>query len=93
MEILARYKDMLQSDILKVSHHGSITSTHEAMLKKIKPKYGIISYGNNNTYGFPNQIVRSRLKTYKVQTYETALEGTITFQYTKKRYKVIKNRN
>lgn len=93
MEILARYKDMLQSDILKVSHHGSITSTHEAMLKMIKPMYGIISYGNNNTYGFPNQIVKSRLKTYKAQTYETALEGTITFQYTKKRYKVIKNRN
>lgn len=54
-------------DILKVGHHGSLTSSSENFLKKISPKISLISVSKNNSYGHPNLEVLKRLeKTSKV---------------------------
>lgn len=59
-ELMARDISM-QSDVLVLPHHGSITSGNENFLYAVSPKYAIISVGHNNSYGHPSQIVIDRL--------------------------------
>src|SRR5699024_1354651 len=47
-EIIKTYGD-LSADILKVGHHGSNTSTDEAFVKQLNPRFALISVGENNT--------------------------------------------
>ena len=49
-------------DILKVGHHGSITSSSEEFIKVMNPTISLISVGENNKYGHPDKIVLNRLK-------------------------------
>lgn len=67
----------LKSDILKVGHHGSSSSTTEAFLKKVAPNIAVISCGKNNPYGHPTKEVLALLNKYNVKYYRTDLDGTI----------------
>lgn len=68
--------DTLHANVLKVGHHGSKGSTSATFLKKVKPKYGVISVGKNS-YGHPSKETRNRLKKAKVKTYRTDKSGNI----------------
>lgn len=68
----------LQSDVLKAGHHGSRTSTSQLYLDEVKPKFAIISAGENNRYGHPHVEVMDMLFNAHVTTLETSKEGTIT---------------
>ncbi|MDD4123559.1 MAG: MBL fold metallo-hydrolase, partial [Bacilli bacterium] len=74
--IIKEYPD-LRIDVLKISHHGSKTSTSEEFLKSIKPTLAIISVGKNNYYGHPNFEVLVRLYRNNIKYYRTDLQGTI----------------
>lgn len=63
------------TDILKVSHHGSKTGTCETFLKRINPEIALISCGVDNSYGHPAQIVLDNLNKYKAKTFITANSG------------------
>jgi competence protein ComEC len=76
--MINEYKN-LKADILKVGHHGSKTSTSEYLLKKVKPKYGIIQVGLNNRFNHPSPSVVNRLEKYKVKIYQTSINGSIKF--------------
>jgi competence protein ComEC len=67
----------IQSDVLKVGHHGSKYSTGSAYLAKVKPKYAVISVGKGNTYGHPSQEVLDKLAAAGVKVYRTDEQGTI----------------
>lgn len=54
-------------DVLKVAHHGSRTSSSEEFLKHVKCEYAVISVGDGNSYGHPEQETLDRLKTYGIQ--------------------------
>ncbi len=69
----------LQSDVLKVGHHGSRTSTSELFLEEVNPQYAVISTSANNRYGHPHLEVTDLLFNERVKTYSTAEEGTVTF--------------
>ncbi|WP_090089485.1 MBL fold metallo-hydrolase [Clostridium uliginosum] len=69
--------DDIESDVLKLGHHGSSTSTTKNFLKKVNPSLGVICVGNNNTYNHPNKDTISRLKDNNVTIYQTNKEGTI----------------
>ena len=69
----------LKSDVLKVGHHGSRTSTSELFLEHVAPKWGIISAGEDNRYGHPHVEVTDLLFNSGVTTYSTAQNGTIVF--------------
>ncbi|MGO3116172.1 DNA internalization-related competence protein ComEC/Rec2 [Enterococcus pseudoavium] len=71
----------LRTDFLKVGHHGSNTSTGEALLKKMQPKYGIISVGKNNRYGHPTVETLRKLKKYRVTVFRTDQQGMIYYQW------------
>ncbi len=55
------YKKYVDVELLKVSHHGSGTSTTDAFLKLIKPEIAVISCGEDNSYFHPHQEVLDRL--------------------------------
>ncbi|GAB4414623.1 MAG: DNA internalization-related competence protein ComEC/Rec2 [Thermodesulfovibrionales bacterium] len=65
----------LKSDVLKVSHHGSRTSTTEDFLKAVSPRIAVISVGRYNTYGHPHRDVLERLR--GVRIYRTDRDGAI----------------
>lgn len=72
--ILSKY-DLPEIDILKVGHHGSKTSSGKNLIEIIKPKYSLISVGNENKFGHPNQEVLNNLKKSKV--YRTDHSGSV----------------
>jgi competence protein ComEC len=63
--------------VLKVGHHGSKTSTSESFLKRVNPFFAIISVGEGNSYGHPDDAVLSRLDDADVNVYRTDEDGTI----------------
>ena len=73
-------------DILKVGHHGSYTSTSTDFIKVIKPKYSVISVGENNMYKHPNKSVLDILDNTKL--FRTDVDGTIEVKISKKGYKI-----
>ena len=93
-EMLAKGYD-LKADILKVGHHGSITSSSAAFIKAIAPKYSVISVGKDNSYGHPDSIILNRLNTMGVEVLRTDELGTIVFTSDGKNltYKTNKNKD
>ena len=75
-EIIASGDD-ISADVLKLGHHGSSTSTSEAYLDAVAPKDAIISVGEGNSYGFPNEIVVNRLQKRGINIYRTDVMGNI----------------
>lgn len=67
----------LDSDILKVGHHGSKTSTTDIFLDKVSPDIAVISVGKNNQYGHPHPEVLERLEKYGIKVLRTDLDGDI----------------
>ncbi|MBE7054766.1 MAG: MBL fold metallo-hydrolase [Ruminococcaceae bacterium] len=67
----------IDSDVLKVGHHGSETSSSEAFIQKVSPEIAIISCGENNSYGHPDEITLEILKEYDADIYRTDESGTI----------------
>ena len=59
------YKEELKSDILKVGHHGSKTSSCEEFLKYVSPQIALIGVGKNNIFGHPNEEVIGRLEEFR----------------------------
>jgi competence protein ComEC len=70
----------LKSDILKVGHHGSRTSTSESFVKEVDPQYAVISDGKDNTYGHPHQETLDTLEKIGAIILRTDLFGTIIFE-------------
>ncbi len=69
----------LESDVLKVGHHGSHTSSDEAFIHTVNPEFGIISAGKDNRYGHPHQEVLNVLKKFDIEVFNTAEMGTLLF--------------
>lgn len=67
----------IRADVLKVGHHGSEYSTSNDFLTAVNPKYAIISVGENNSYGHPNQVVLDKLNQQEIEIHRTDQEGTI----------------
>lgn len=78
-KILEKYEisKELKSTILKVSHHGSKTSSSEKFLETINPKIALIGVGKDNKFGHPNAVVIERLKKINCRIYRTDEMGEI----------------
>lgn len=75
---LVLLNDDLKADILKVSHHGSSSSTSDSFLNRVSPKYAVISVGKNNIYDHPNDTIISKLNTYNIDILRTDIQNNIT---------------
>jgi competence protein ComEC len=69
----------LQSSLLKVGHHGSITSTRPEFLARVAPKWAVVSCGLRNRYGHPRPEVLQELQAAKVRTFSTDINGAVCF--------------
>jgi len=69
---------IIQSDVLKIGHHGSSTSTSTEFLNSATPTIAIISVGAENDYGHPHQETLDQLSTKGIKVYTTKDSGTIT---------------
>ena len=67
----------IESDLIKIGHHGSNHSTSATFLKKVNPKYAIISVGTPNEYDFPKSITLNKLEKINAAVYRTDELGTI----------------
>ena len=64
-------------DVLAVGHHGAASSTSETLLKTLEPETALISVGEHNTYGHPDESVLLRLSRLGVTVCRTDKQGTI----------------
>ncbi|EKO1913415.1 MBL fold metallo-hydrolase [Clostridium botulinum] len=67
----------LSSNVLKVGHHGSHSSSSKEFLDKVNPKMAIISCGKNNDYGHPHKETMKELKKRNIEVYRTDIDGNI----------------
>ncbi|MDQ0416217.1 competence protein ComEC [Croceifilum oryzae] len=67
-------------DIHKVAHHGSKTSSTEAFIHQIRPRYALVSVGEKNLYGHPSSEVIGRLQQAGTQIYRTDQMGAVTIR-------------
>jgi competence protein ComEC len=77
--LVIKYGESLESDVLKLGHHGSKTSSSELFLSYVRPRYSVVSAGADNRYGHPNQTVIDRVASVESEIVSTATVGTITF--------------
>ncbi|QQG45006.1 MAG: MBL fold metallo-hydrolase [Candidatus Sungiibacteriota bacterium] len=69
----------IKSDILKVGHHGSKTSTSEEFLKAVSPKFAVVQVGRKNRYGHPAQEVLDRIAGAGVALFRVDLDRDTEF--------------
>ncbi len=74
------YGDFLKTDILKVAHHGSITSTSIPFIIKNKPETAVISCGMFNKFNHPSEIILSRLKNIGAEIYRTDTDNAVIIE-------------
>ncbi len=67
----------LQSNFLKLGHHGSRTSTSKEFLEAVRPQYALISAGLKNKYGHPPQEILDLLNDFSMKIFRTDEIGTI----------------
>jgi competence protein ComEC len=78
--LVETYGSQLDSDVLKLGHHGSKTSTSDAWLDTVSPRFAVVSAGIDNRYGHPHQDVMQRVFARNIQTSHTGTDGTVIFQ-------------
>lgn len=74
------WPDKLQARVLKIPHHGSLSSSSKIFLKTVSPDWAVIPAGRNNLYGFPNSEILSRLNEVGVEVLRTDRDGAVQFR-------------
>jgi competence protein ComEC len=69
--------ETMQSDVLKIGHHGSKNSTTPEFLAAVQPRLGIISAGEDNPYGHPSPELLERLEKAGVRILRTDRDGAV----------------
>jgi competence protein ComEC len=69
----------LRSDLLKVAHHGSATSSASEFVRAVHPRWAVISVGAGNSFGHPRTETLKQLQEEGVLTYRTDRNGAVTF--------------
>ncbi len=86
-EIISR-EAYLESDILKVAHQGSKTSSSEEFLAAVSPEIAVISVGERNPYGHPHSETLETLAKYDIKVLRTDLDGDIKVISDGKNYEI-----
>ncbi len=69
----------ISSDVIKVPHHGSSTSSSYRFLKLVRPQYAVIEVGADNDYNHPVKSILNRYKEFGTDIFRTDIDGTIVF--------------
>lgn len=71
---------LLKTNVLKLGHHGSRTSSAEVFLSAVDPEYAVVSAGKDNKYGHPHKEVTDLLAELQIPHINTADQGRIVFE-------------
>ena len=71
----------IKSDVIKLGHHGSKTSSTRGFLERAAPSTAIISVAAKNLYRHPSKEVLERLDSLGIKHYGTHEKGTITMEF------------
>lgn len=74
-------KAISATQVIKLGHHGSKTSSDERFLQAAKPEIAIISAGRNNRYHHPHQETLATLAANKISYFSTARDGMIKYEW------------
>ncbi|MEK7532416.1 MAG: ComEC/Rec2 family competence protein [Patescibacteria group bacterium] len=77
--LVQEYGGRLRSQVLKVGHHGSNTSSIQEFLDAVSPEATVISSGKNNKYGHPTERVLKRLERNGATVRRTDVEGDVVY--------------
>ena len=77
--LVVTYGTALASEVLKLGHHGSKTSSSDLFLDTVQPQYAVVSAGAGNSYGHPHGEVLERVASVGARLFNTATDGRITF--------------
>lgn len=77
-QILERNYDV-DCDLIKIAHHGSVTSNSFEFIDAVSPDLAVISCGKDNSYGHPHREIISMLKENEIQYFRTDELGTIVY--------------
>ena len=69
----------VRSNVMKIGHHGSSTSTSSRFLEKVAPQYAVISVGAHNQFGHPAGATLEKLADQGVKVFRTDLNGSVKF--------------
>lgn len=86
---LNKYKYFLDSDLLKVGHHGSKTSSSEEFLEYVTPEISLISAGFKNKFGHPSKEIIERLENVGSTIFRSDLQKAILIRSDGEEIKVI----
>lgn len=86
-DLVLKYGEQLDCDVLKVAHHGSSSSTSQEFVNVVTPEYAVISVGNNS-YGHPKLEVIERLQLAGASVYSTK-DGSVRFVCGKEMFGVL----
>lgn len=78
----------LHFSILKVGHHGSRTSTSQALLEKASPSIALVSCGKNNRYRHPSIETIGRLNGIHAHIFRTDQDGQIRLYFKKEQIEI-----
>ncbi len=79
-DLLQGARGSLRSDLLKVGHHGSRSSSSPEFLEAVSPSLSVVSCGIRNRYGHPHPITLSSLAAAHIPLLRTDLSGTIVLE-------------
>ena len=82
-------QDFLSANILKVSHHGSNSSSVYEFLEAVNPEIAIIQAGRDNKFGHPHQNVINRLKEKEIDIFRTDIDRTIKIISDGDKYQIV----
>lgn len=88
-EDLIRNNIDLESDILKIGHHGSSTSSSQEFLETVNPKIAVISVGQDNKFNHPSLRTINRLKKMGIEIFRTDYLGTIIIKSDGKDFEIV----
>jgi len=80
----------IKSDVIKLGHHGSKTSSTREFLEKTAPNFAIISVAAKNLYRHPSKEVLGRLDSLGVRHYGTHENGSIFVEFSRKGHAIIR---
>ena len=77
--MVGRYGARLSADLLKTGHHGSRTSSGDALLDAVRPRFATLSCGVRNRFGHPHAPVLERLAVRDIAAVRLDRSGGFVF--------------